>query len=126
MNKTLLDKLENDQDELRKLISQLSDDDRARIYSELKNELKDPDTYAALNFGLFAGLHHFYLGRVGRAISELLIFVLGIWIVVAGNLLGWILVAAVTLVEIYELFRAQVVVFQYNNDLIKEKLKQFL
>lgn len=46
---------------LRKCVGALPDDKRLAFYKKVEQRLKDPDTYAALNYLFIAGLHHFYL-----------------------------------------------------------------
>jgi hypothetical protein len=61
----VLDKatVEAQEEHLSELASQLPDPQRREFYQALSRKLKDPDTYAALNWFFLPGLHHFYLGR---------------------------------------------------------------
>ena len=61
----MLDKnaVDNEEEALRSEINHLPDELRAQFYNEVKNKIKDPDTYAALNWFFICGLHHFYLGK---------------------------------------------------------------
>ena len=63
-----LEELEQEEDELRAQISALPDPERKRYYQQIKPRIRDPDTYAALNYSIVAGLHHFYLGHWGRGL----------------------------------------------------------
>ena len=55
--------LEQDEEEIRILVRGLPDEQRSIFYNQVEENLKDPDTYAVLNFIFIAGLHHFYLGK---------------------------------------------------------------
>jgi four helix bundle protein len=50
-------------DALRVKVLELSEDDRRSFYRLVKKKIKDPDTYAVLNWLVLTGLHHFYLGQ---------------------------------------------------------------
>ena len=57
------EEVEQKEDELRSEISALNEEHRKSFYKSFSNNLKDPDTYAVLNFFFITGLHHFYLGN---------------------------------------------------------------
>ncbi|MDP3282573.1 MAG: TM2 domain-containing protein, partial [Nitrosomonas sp.] len=86
------------------------------FFQQAEKELKDPDTYAALNALFVAGLHHFYLGQWVRGAINLFIFVAGMVFLFAGHVaVGIGLLIAISLVELKALFAAQIVVQDYNN-----------
>ena len=71
-------KVEQTEENLRTLVRQLSEADRKEFYQDFSNRIKDPDTYAVLNFFFVTGLHHFYLKKHVRGSMNLFIFVFGI------------------------------------------------
>ena len=104
------------EEELRLLVRDLPDEQRKAFYKRAEKELKDPDTFAVLNYLFIAGLHHFYLGRWLRGLINLLVFGAGvylIWLEQWRN--GLIIIGIITVLEFYALFRSQIIVKHYNN-----------
>ncbi len=113
-----------EEDRLRNLASALPDDQRSLFYRDLKRELKDPDTYAVLNWFFLTGLHHFYLGRWLPGAIDLGLFLVGIVVMINGEiLLGLGLILLVTLWELWALFRAQIIVQDWNNKIYRRLLE---
>ncbi len=119
------EKVEQEEEQIRLSIRNLPDTTRQKIFGELKHKLKDPDTYAALNYGLIAGLHHLYLGKFLRAFLELLIFIFGIFLLINDFMLGFIFVSSMILLELFELFRSQITVKHHNNIIMKRIIKRY-
>lgn len=114
-----------EEERLRELASELTDAQRKDFYQQMSRELRDPDTYAALNWFFLTGLHHFYLGRRGRGAFDLGAFLLGVGLIVAQQyLLGVLLIVAVSLIELWALFRAQIIVQDWNNQLYRDGLQR--
>jgi TM2 domain-containing membrane protein YozV len=104
------------EEELRLQVRELPDEKRKTFYERAEKELKDPDTFAVLNYLFIAGLHHFYLGRWLRGLINLVVFSAGvylIWLEQWSN--GLIIIGIITLLELYALFRSQIIVKHYNN-----------
>jgi len=107
------------------VIRDLPDEQRKRFYAIAKKKLKDPDTFAVLNYLFVTGLHHFYLGHWLRGTLNLVIFIAGISFIVAGLWqLGLGIIVVMSLFEIYALFRSQVIVQDYNNQVIDVTLQR--
>ena len=112
-----------EEETLRQRVRDLPDAARARFYSEAGERLRDPDTYAVLNFSLICGIHHLYLRRYALWLFELVLGVLGIVLLVTPWLpVGVVLLVALFTAEIYCLFRAQLIVQDYNNRVMREVL----
>ena len=47
-------KVEQEEERLRGIISSLLNDERKRYYETMRNRIRDPDTYAVLNWFLLA------------------------------------------------------------------------
>ena len=110
------DEIDAREEELRLAVRELPDGQRKAFYERAEKELKDPDTFAVLNYLFIAGLHHFYLGRWLRGLINLLVFGAGvylIWLEQWRN--GLIIIGIITLLEFYALFRSQIIVKHYNN-----------
>ena len=103
---------------LRERINTLQDSDRKAYYNRFKHELKDPDTYAVLNYFFLAGLHHMYLGKFFRGSLNLLTFLSGLGLAISGYLAtGVVLIVFILLTELMALFRSEVIVNHHNNEL---------
>lgn len=111
--------LEQEEEALRQQIRQLSASQRQCYYEREKQEIKDPDTFAALNYFFVAGLHHLYLGKTAHGIANLVLMTIGLIFFSIG---GWLLVAAVIVIELPQLFWSQRIVHQYNNQVMRKIL----
>lgn len=118
-------RVEEEEEALRRLVSQLDDAARAAYYKRLEKRICDPDTYATLNFLFITGLHHFYLKRWLRGTLSLAGFFAGVILILAGQwVIGVLLIAAISLLELYELFRSQAIVQDYNNKVMRAALEE--
>lgn len=110
---------------LREALARLPDERRARTYRELQKRLKDPDTYAALNWFFMGGLHHFYLGCWGRGLIDLGVVLLGLALLFTPlfvlGLLCWL---GIAIWELANLFRSQIIVQDWNNRMTAQLLQE--
>lgn len=102
-------------EELRHKIGSLSNEQRAHYFSRLKTHLKDPDTYATLNWLFLAGLHHFYLGNFLQGLINLCVMLAGIALCFLSPILGASVIGLIFLIELPALFRSQIIVEHDNN-----------
>ncbi|AEJ02522.1 hypothetical protein Nit79A3_2770 [Nitrosomonas sp. Is79A3] len=108
--------IQEEEERIRKLVRELPDEKRLLFFQQAEKNLKDPDTYATLNFLFVAGLHHYYLGQWVRGSINLFIFLAGIVFLFSGQVaIGIVLLIAISMVELRALFAAQTVVQDYNN-----------
>ena len=115
-----------EEERLRALAQSLPDARRNAFFLEAKERLRDPDTYAALNWFFLAGLHHFYLGKWIKGLCNLAVFVAGIVLMFARSVwLGLGLILLVSVWELWALFRAQIIVQDWNNRLYRDLLKRY-
>jgi len=122
LNQTNVDEFE---ETLRKRIRQLPEDKRGKFYTDVKKEIRDPDTYAALNWFFVTGLHHFYLGKWLHGSFDLAMFVVGIALIISNQiLLGVSLILFVSIIEFWALFRSQIIVQDRNNRIYEKHLKE--
>ena len=92
------------------------------FFKESEKQLKDPDTYAVLNYIFIAGLHHFYLGKWLHGLVNIAIFWTGVALCFTAypyTLAGLTIIIAITVFEFYELFQSQVIVQDYNNNVMQ-------
>ena len=116
--------VEKEEEEIRRLVRGLEDAARAEYYRRIERRIRDPDTYATLNFIFLTGLHHFYLGRWLRGGLSLGGFLAGVALILAGQYaIGIALIVAIGLYELYELLRSQVIVQDYNNRTMRAALE---
>lgn len=113
------DQVREEDARLREHLRGLDDPQRAAFYRVYNRQLKDPDTYAVLNWCLLVGLHHFYLGRWLRGTINLALFLIGIACLLENPLIGIALIILVPLIELPALFRSQVIVADHNNQVAK-------
>ena len=93
----------------------LPEQQRRRYHQLCHQRLKDPDTYAVLNWFFIAGLHHFYLGKIRRGAVNLAIMALGVTLMTLGELVfGALALTAVFLIELPALLRSQTIVAAHN------------
>ena len=104
------------EEDLRLRVRDLSDDERKEYFQLLKAEMKDPDTYAVLNWFFIAGLHHMYLGYWLRGCRNLAILVIGIVLFLTPLMpIAVLMIAFLLALELMALFRSQTVVAHHNN-----------
>ncbi|MEE1675703.1 TM2 domain-containing protein [Agarivorans aestuarii] len=119
------EQVELQQEQLREQVAELPQEQRQRFYQHWQKQVKDPDSYAVLNYLLLAGLHHFYLGKWQRGAINLLVSLVAILLITLGIwFVGMGLLAAITLVELPALFRSELVVLDHNNKRMQQLLEQ--
>ena len=115
-----MEAVQEDEERIRQLVRELPDDKRLIFFKQIEKGLKDPDTYATLNFLFIAGLHHFYLGKWVRGLINIIIFLIGVFFVFAGFVgMGIFILIAISVIELKALFKAQLIVQDYNNEVMK-------
>lgn len=115
------DKIQAQEEHLRNLVRQLPDDKRLEFFRRSETTLKDPDTYATLNYLFIAGLHHFYLGKWVRGLLNISVFGLGLLLLLAGHVIvGGLIILAISTIELYALFNAQNIIQKYNNSVMQQ------
>ena len=70
------DDVKKEEEKIRKEIFLLDDESKKSFYNNISNEIKDPDTYAVLNWLFITGLHHFYLKKYTKASINLSLFLI--------------------------------------------------
>ena len=114
-----------EEEQLREQAAALPDEQRNVFYQQLKPLLRDPDTYATLNWCFIAGLHHFYLGQWQRGLVNLLVFTVGIALLFTPLfLLGIAMLILISVAELWALFRAQIIIQDWNNQIMQRLLQR--
>jgi len=115
------EEVQEKEEKIRTLVRELPDDKRLKFFKESETKLKDPDTYATLNYIFIAGLHHFYLGKWGRGLINIVVFWTGVILLFTDYTgMGVIIIIAISIFELYELFKSQAIVQEYNNCVMDE------
>ena len=119
-----LDDVKAREEALRIRVRALEGEARKSFYREFNRRLKDPDTYAVLNYLFITGLHHFYLGKWLRGAVNILVLFAGIMLMLVGLIwTGVLVIVVITLLEFRELFQSEAIVTDYNNQLMEELLR---
>lgn len=119
-------RLKLEENRLREQISRLNIEQKRHYYDLEVNNLKDPDTYAVLNWFFITGLHHFYLGKWKRGVINLTLMLIGCMLILIGPFvtIGVTLVLFTFIIELPQLFKSQSIIHAYNNRLMEELLDQ--
>lgn len=120
--------LREEEEQLRAQIAQLSREQKKYYYALEVAQVKDPDTYAALNWAFIVGLHHFYLGKWQQGLFNIMMMIIGSLLYFSHLLpvVGITLIVLVFIIELPQLFMSEKIIHQYNNALMKRLLKQTL
>jgi TM2 domain-containing membrane protein YozV len=121
------DEITKEENDLRNKIQELSDDNKKIFFSQIEKEIKDPDTYAVLNWLFIAGLHHFYLKKYLNGSINLSIFLLGSTLSFSDNTtfgIGIGMLVSLFIVELFQLFKSQLILQDYNNMVTKRLLSE--
>jgi TM2 domain-containing membrane protein YozV len=119
------DEVDAQEEAIRLRVRALSDEKRKEYFRRFNQVVKDPDTYAGLNWLFIAGLHHFYLGRWGMGFLDLIVFTSGVFLLFTPLfILGIILIIGISLIELWALFRASVIAQDFNNQLALQILRE--
>ncbi len=113
------------EESLRERVRGLPDEVRKAYFAEYKRQMKDPDTYAVLNWFFLAGLHHMYLGRYARGALNLIVLLIGVALFFTPVApLGFACIVVILASELMALFRAETVVMHHNNMLAEDLLPE--
>ena len=118
------DKILKKEDLIRQEIQDLSIENKKSFYAKTEKKIKDPDTYAVLNWLLLAGLHHFYLQKWTQGIINLTLFVISVFLIFSEYTYWGIgLLVAIFVFELKELFQSQKIVLNYNNEMMEKVIQ---
>ena len=119
------EEVNKEENNLRNEIQKLSDENKKIFYSKIEKEIKDPDTYAVLNWLFIAGLHHFYLKKYLNGSINLSVFLLGSTLSFFDDTtfgIGIGMLVSLFIVELFQLFKSQLILQDYNNMITKRLL----
>ena len=113
----------NREEAIRQRVKTLEPSLKKRYFQRVGKQIKDPDTYAVLNYFFLTGLHHMYLGKWLRGFVNLIVLTAGVVLWFQGYH-GYILIIFILLVELMALFRSEVIVNHHNNDVAERVLSE--
>ena len=119
------DRVREQEESFRQKLRDLNDEERANFYRIYNKKLRDPDTYAVLNWLFLTGMHHAYLGRWVRALINLSVMIGGVILLFGENAqVGFWMIVAILAIEIPALFRSQIIVEDFNLQQGEKALKK--
>lgn len=119
------DQVQQREEEFRQNLRDLDDEERANFYRIYNKKLRDPDTYAVLNWLFLTGMHHAYLGRWVRGLINLSVMIAGIILLFSENAqVGFWMIVAILAIELPALFRSQIIVADFNTRQGEKVLEQ--
>ncbi|MDZ7827259.1 MAG: TM2 domain-containing protein [Gammaproteobacteria bacterium] len=108
------DEVKAREEALRERLRALSDEQRLAYHRRCSKRLKDPDTYAVLDWLFLAGLHHYYLGQHAAGTLNLAAMLAGVALLFVQPWAGAGLILLVFIAELPALLRSQTVVAEHN------------
>ncbi|GLT14341.1 hypothetical protein [Vibrio algivorus] len=108
------EQLEENEELLRKQVNLLPEVQKKEFYNRQSKKLKDPDTYAALNWFFLGGLHHCYLGKYALFALELTLLSVSVVGFVLGHSSALLILALLVIYELPQLFFSQKIARQHN------------
>ena len=109
-----IEQLEKNEDLLRSQVNSLPDDQKKEFYKRQSRRLKDPDTYATLNWFFLGGFHHCYLGKYSLFALELTLLTVSIVGLILGHSSALLILALLVIYELPQLFFSQKIARQHN------------
>jgi len=116
------EKLEQQECDLEAQVRELSQELKSKYFKEKAKKLKDPDDYAMYNYLFIGGFHHLYLGNYKTFIIELSLLLIALVLFGCGYPLGLLLIIAISIYEIPQLFMSQFIVRNKNLEISKKIL----
>lgn len=112
-----IEQLEKNEELLRNQVNLLPETQKKEFYERQSTKLKDPDTYATLNWFFLGGFHHCYLGKYGLFALELALLTISIIGLILGHTSAFIILALLVFYELPQLFFSQKIARQHNFNL---------
>ncbi|BDP30175.1 TPA: hypothetical protein RQK93_004447 [Vibrio vulnificus] len=111
------EQLEENEELLRKQVNLLPEVQKKEFYNRQSKKLKDPDTYATLNWFFLGGFHHCYLGKYGLFALEITMLLVSVVGIVLGHTSALLILMLLVIYELPQLFFSQKIARQHNYDL---------
>lgn len=112
-----IEHLEKNEEQLRSQVNSLPENQKKKFYELQSKKLKDPDTYATLNWFFLGGFHHCYLGNYALFALELTLLIVSIIGLMLGHSSALFIIALLVIYELPQLFFSQKIARQHNHRL---------
>ena len=112
-----IEQLEKQEELLRSQVNSLPEHQKKEFYERQSKSLKDPDTYATLNWFFLGGFHHCYLGKYALFALELILLIVSIVGFVLGHPSAFLILALLIIYELPQLFFSQKIARLHNYQL---------
>ncbi|AXB33381.1 hypothetical protein DSB67_18160 [Vibrio campbellii] len=112
-----IEQLEKQEELLRSQANSLPEYQKKEFYERQSKSLKDPDTYATLNWFFLGGFHHCYLGKYALFALELILLIVSIVGFVLGHPSAFLILALLIIYELPQLFFSQKIARFHNYQL---------
>ncbi|CAM3188726.1 hypothetical protein [Vibrio neptunius] len=109
-----IEQLEKNEELLRKQVNALPENQKKEFFERQSKKLKDPDTYATLNWFFLGGFHHCYLGKYALFALELILLTVSIIGLFLGHTSALFILALLIIYELPQLFFSQKIARQHN------------
>lgn len=109
-----IEQLEKNEELLRSQVNALPESQKKEFFDRQSKHLKDPDTYATLNWFFLGGFHHCYLGKYALFLLELILLIVSIVGLFLGHSSAFIIIAILVAYELPQLFFSQKIARQHN------------
>ncbi|EPA0548931.1 TPA: hypothetical protein ACPJ0K_004754 [Vibrio alginolyticus] len=109
-----IEQLEKNEELLRTQVSSLPESQKRAFYELQSKKLKDPDTYATLNWFFLGGFHHCYLGKYALFALELILLTVSIIGLILGHPSAFLILSLLVIYELPQLFFSQKIARQHN------------
>lgn len=115
-----------EESDLRQQIAALSTAEQERYHRLAAASLKNPDTYAMLNWLFLLGIHHFYLHRWLRGVINLILTSVALYLLITQDARAYagVLLLAVAIIEVPQLLNYEHIVHAFNNRSMRSCLKR--
>ncbi|MCS0323649.1 hypothetical protein [Vibrio diabolicus] len=109
-----IEQLEQKEELLRSQVNSLPETQKKEFYERQSKNLKDPDTYATLNWFFLGGFHHCYLGKYALFAFELTLLTISIIGLILGHSSALFILVLLVVYELPQLFFSQKIARQHN------------
>jgi len=109
-----IEQLEKNEELLRQQVNALPENQKKEFYRRQSTKLKDPDTYATLNWFFLGGLHHCYLGKYALFAIEITLLTVSVVGFFLGHASAIFILALLVIYELPQLFFSQKIARQHN------------
>jgi fatty acid desaturase len=118
------EKIDTDEKELEERVRNLPNEEKKKYFKAQALRLKDPDDYAVFNYMFLGGFHHFYLGNYLIFIIEIVLFMLAIVLFFQGFAWSLLILVALSIYELPQLFLSQIIVREKNLEISQSIIRE--